>query len=535
MKKTMVILVVMLIAIVVNSCLAAEEKASLQAVIEKYNFYSDPGLFQREDYKGGLLDKLFKVPSGKLGKLLSPDCKITFEIDGKPSVLTKSEFIEGIEKTRFMIMAQQVDMDTPKFEKKQDYFLVRMTKGFLSEKSIGVADCKIVLKEVNGNFLITEINRHYRNPTKMEVQKIEASIHRKPYTPKKGLGARYLGGGWFGSSFGFSRDGKKIVFASLRHESSEIYLMNNDGSDVKRLTNTPYWEIDPSFTPDGKNILLRSDQDNYEGEPYLLNLEDNSIRRLAPGYRSVKNVCYSPDANFMAFTAIANNKNEIYLMGKTGDNIRQITQTGLEKYSLVFSPDAKKIYFSQQWYDYKSRIVQMYSVNVDGTNLRQLTHTKGLMKRPFEANMKRLIDDNREKKQPLAITSDDTVIFLRKNDKSKDEIWSMKSDGNDVRYLTGREFDSGIYYVKTTPEKTKVLFTTWDKKPSCYQVFSIDLYNDSGVKQISQERKGIGEFSISPCGKYIAVLLSEDKKRGKGEIGIIPIDGGPAQVIGGNY
>ena len=64
-------------------------------------------------------------------------------------------------------------------------------------------------------------------------------------------------------------------------------------------------------------------------------------------------------------------------------------------------------------------------------------------------------------------------------------------------------------------------------------MFSIDLRNDSGVKQISQGRENIGEFSISPCGKYIAALLREDK--GKGEIGIIPIDGGPVQIIGKNY
>ena len=250
----------------------------------------------------------------------------------------------------------------------------------------------------------------------------------------------------------------------------------------------------------------------------------------------VRNICYSPDSNHVAFTSRQNNKTEIYVMDKPENKVQQITQTVWEKYSLVFAPDGKKIYFSQRWYDEKSPIVQIFSVNTDGTNLSQLTYTNGRMKKPFDGTkrgLQRLIDDNRETKQPFAITFDETIIFLTTNDKYQGEIWSMKSNGSDIKCRAGLEFD-GIYNVHTTAVKNKILFTAWDRKADSYQLFSTDFNNDLPARQITHEQTNVGEFNISKNGEYIVILLTEDKKRGKGEIRIIH-DGEHSKMIGRNY
>lgn len=80
----------------------------------------------------------------------------------------------------------------------------------------------------------------------------------------------------------YSPDGKKIVFCSLRtaypldHLSEadrarftkdpayfgEIYTMNADGSDVQRLTNSPGYDGGPFFSPDGQRIIWRHFDEN---------------------------------------------------------------------------------------------------------------------------------------------------------------------------------------------------------------------------------------------------------------------------------
>jgi len=511
------------LAFILVSQAEARQSVTIETFIDQYNLYSDLGLYQRTDYKKGFFDEILGVPSSKLNKLLSDKCEIVLEKDGKEVSVTKKEFTSGIEKTRFMLTVEDVIIDMPQYSRRPENkdTVVRMTKGLVAEKMIDIVECELAVKENGAGFLITAIKQKYRNPTEMEIQKIETELKRRPYNPRQGLGARYIAGGGFGDTHpSMSPDGNKIVFASLQYESSEICIMNRDGSDVKRLTDTPYWEINPSLTPDGKSILFVSDQDNYEGEPYLLDLKDNSIKRLAPGFRYVRDVCYSPGANYTAFTAMANNKSEIYLMEKNGGSTRQITQTGLEKYSLVFSPDEKEIYFSQQWYDDQRwpRIVEMYSVKIDGNSLKQLTN-------------------NRRKKQPFAVTSDDIIIFLRENDGYKDEIWSMKPDGNDVYCLTGKEFYIHDFWgQQIVPDNTKVILKAWEKKtPYHYQLFSLDVRKDFQLKQLTHEKKNVYESNISPDGKYIVVLLTEKKSYDKGDIGIVPIEGGAIQIIGKNY
>ena len=55
-----------------------------------------------------------------------------------------------------------------------------------------------------------------------------------------------------------SPDGRRIVFTSLKDGDLDIYTMNVDGSDVKRLTTTPGYDGGPWWSPDGTKIVYRA-------------------------------------------------------------------------------------------------------------------------------------------------------------------------------------------------------------------------------------------------------------------------------------
>ncbi|MBI2448752.1 PD40 domain-containing protein [Candidatus Pacearchaeota archaeon] len=62
----------------------------------------------------------------------------------------------------------------------------------------------------------------------------------------------------------------KIAFVSQRDGNHEIYTMNPDGTEQRRLTNNNAEDMYPSWSPDGKKIVFESDRDgNYE--IYIMN------------------------------------------------------------------------------------------------------------------------------------------------------------------------------------------------------------------------------------------------------------------------
>ncbi|QDT53394.1 translocation protein TolB [Caulifigura coniformis] len=58
----------------------------------------------------------------------------------------------------------------------------------------------------------------------------------------------------------YSHDGKQIVFTSTRDGDADIYVMNADGSNVRQITNVDGYDGGPFFSPDDKWILYRTDR-----------------------------------------------------------------------------------------------------------------------------------------------------------------------------------------------------------------------------------------------------------------------------------
>src|SRR6188508_387922 len=84
---------------------------------------------------------------------------------------------------------------------------------------------------------------------------------------------------WKDGSPSWSPDGRRIAFYSDRDGNAEIYVMNADGSGVRRLTNTKADEGYPSWSPDGRTITFDSDRDgNFE--IYAMDADGSNPRRL---------------------------------------------------------------------------------------------------------------------------------------------------------------------------------------------------------------------------------------------------------------
>ncbi len=153
----------------------------------------------------------------------------------------------------------------------------------------------------------------------------------------------------------YSPDGKKIVFTSDRdHKEREIYTMNIDGANVTRLTNNNLFEEVPTWWPDGSKILFTrqlvekiNGVESTNGEIFLMNADGTNEKRLTFKKGFDSGASLSPNGKKIAFYGPNENKNyELFLMDIDGSNLYNLTKDSLEDYSPSWSPDGNWIAYS---------------------------------------------------------------------------------------------------------------------------------------------------------------------------------------------
>jgi uncharacterized repeat protein (TIGR01451 family) len=182
-----------------------------------------------------------------------------------------------------------------------------------------------------------------------------------------------------------SPDGSKIAFVSYRDGNSifdppEIYIMNASGTGQTRLTNNTAHDSRPAFNHDGSKIVFSSDRDGNT-EIYTMNPDGTSQTRLTNTSRSEKDPVFSPDGTKIAFAAFHDNRYDIYLMNADGTGEIQLTSSAdaVTQYSPSFSPDGSKIAYAFFSGSPSGTVGEIYTMNVDGTEQTNITNTPGVL------------------------------------------------------------------------------------------------------------------------------------------------------------
>jgi TolB protein len=165
-----------------------------------------------------------------------------------------------------------------------------------------------------------------------------------------------------------SPDGKKIAFTLVDEGNSDIHVMNLDGSDLLQLTRHQAVDTNPSWAPGGRSLLFTSDR---TGTPQIYRMDADGLNmvRLTEENPYNDTAVWNPRYNYMAYVSRFDNDFDIFIMDlQTRKNYR-VTRFQGSNEDPNWSPDGEQLCFTSN----RSGSWQIYAINRDGTNLRQVT------------------------------------------------------------------------------------------------------------------------------------------------------------------
>ena len=232
----------------------------------------------------------------------------------------------------------------------------------------------------------------------------------------------------------WSPDGSLIAFESDRDDPSphtcfpncnyNLYVMNADGSNQRRLTNLPGAEWHANWSPDGKSLLFTAGDIGYASMGiYRLGLDGGEPQSLLVDDFENDAADWSPDGAQIAFSSNREGSRDIFVMNADGGNVRKVVDTGLDDHFPDWSPDGSQIaFFATDWPSIRQDI---FTVNADGSNLQNLTNTPTI------------VDED-----PNWSPDGTQIIFQSDRDRNF-EIYVMNTDGSQTQNLSnhkGRDY-----------------------------------------------------------------------------------------------
>lgn len=160
----------------------------------------------------------------------------------------------------------------------------------------------------------------------------------------------------------------RIAFISDRSGSSELWVMDWNGSNPKQLTKHGSIALAPAWAPDGNKLIFTS---FLRGTPALFELipQEGYLRQLWSQGGVNSSASFSPDGSQVAFASSVDGNTDIYSISTQGGTARRLTTARAIDTQPAWAPNGRQIAFTSA----RAGSPQIFLMDSDGSNVRQLT------------------------------------------------------------------------------------------------------------------------------------------------------------------
>lgn len=194
------------------------------------------------------------------------------------------------------------------------------------------------------------------------------------------------------------------------YDTYDIFV-HAEGKPLKQLTTNKGYDAEATVSPDGKKIVFTSTR-NGDLDLYTMDLNGKNVKQITFELGYDGGAFFSPDSKKIVFRAsrpktpeaiqeyksnlanglVAPTEMEIYTCNVDGSNIKQLTQLGKANWAPFYHPGGKKILFSSNHKSSRGYQFNIYMINEDGSGLEQITYDQVFDSFPmFSPDGKKLI------------------------------------------------------------------------------------------------------------------------------------------------
>ncbi len=209
----------------------------------------------------------------------------------------------------------------------------------------------------------------------------------------------------------WSPDGKYISFTSYKDGNPDLYIKAINSAKAEKVAGFEGINLSGSWSNDGKKLLLTLSKDGNENL-YIMDINNRNLKRLTKNFAIDVSPTWSPDNRKIAFVSNRSGSPQIYIMDADGNNVKRLTYDGNYNTSPSWSPRGDRIAYEGL---INSRF-QIFSVNEDGSNPLQLTF------------------DNMNHESP-SWSPDGRYLVFSSRGNGKHRIYVMNANGSNMRIL----------------------------------------------------------------------------------------------------
>jgi TolB protein len=158
-----------------------------------------------------------------------------------------------------------------------------------------------------------------------------------------------------------------IAFVSDRDGSKEIYAMDFDGRNARRLTSVRSLALSPAGSRSGK--IAYTSYAKLFPQIWMMNADGSVKREVSTGIELNASPSLSPDETQIAFAGSARGNTDIYVVNAGGGGLRRLTTTRAIEASPAWSPTGRQILYTSD----QSGNPQIHAVDPEGSGARRVT------------------------------------------------------------------------------------------------------------------------------------------------------------------